>query len=221
MDIYDCCSTGAGSCTWPCGTWLVLTGLLRKRIDVPLGGITSLQCCLAAPFRFMFSQDLLRVYLIPVCPWWRYQSTGPRTGLRDTTHYWFSFECWTIHCNSLSEGIQLIPYSSNSTSNSTSISFQFRDKNTSWWAMLCFSSGDWSHASTLACIPMQSLSTAYVPSLNTEGNHSCLRCWILYTCSMSVPVGYDLELWFKQSFSQDTWRKISPRSTQFICFMDF
>lgn len=70
---------------------------------------------------------------------------------------------------------------------------------------LCFISvQETSHASTVACIPMQSLYRAFVPSLNTEDNNSSVRCWILYACSVNVPVGYDLELWFKQFFSQDT-----------------
>lgn len=66
-----------------------------------------------------------------------------------------------------------------------------------------FSWGNGSNASELVCVPQRSWSRAYVPSVNTEDKCSCLRC-ILYACSVSVPVGYDLELWFKQFFSQDT-----------------
>lgn len=84
----------------------------------------------------------------------------------------------------------------------------------SWNNSVIFHWGNWSNANILVCIPTWSLSRAYVPSVDAEDKRSCLT-GTLYACSVSVPVGYDLELWFKQSFSQGTWRETSLRSTWF------
>lgn len=138
--IFDCCTTGAGPCTCPCGAWI---GSLRPspQADQSPSGWHHILVLFRCTIQLHAFSRLLKMYLIPVCPWWRYWSTSLRTGLRDTTHYWFSFECQTIDCNSLDAGIQPIPYPSNSKS-IRPLSFQFRDKNTSWWAVLYFSSGD-------------------------------------------------------------------------------